>query len=111
MDASKNATAARALKRNNGPVDLTTSTSAKRGKGDDGEPRHKEAQKKVAVVTTYSLKLSTVYDMRFERVVVDEATALRKPETELCRMITLIPKKTVILATATPTVAGRQDWR
>ncbi|KAI0544487.1 hypothetical protein F4679DRAFT_591328 [Xylaria curta] len=61
--------------------------------------------------TSFRLKMCKRKDLIFGRLIVDEAHCLRNPNSQLTRMVDLIPKQRLLLVTATPIVAGKHDFR
>ncbi|KAK8092731.1 ISW2 [Apiospora kogelbergensis] len=78
----------------------------------DGDGDTEMGQNTEAIIethTAYRLVFSPVISAKFQRIIMDEAHALRNPKSGYSRMMRVFPRKSSILITATPTLNTMSD--
>ncbi|ETS73888.1 hypothetical protein PFICI_13754 [Pestalotiopsis fici W106-1] len=76
---------------------------------DDGEDPLGAKKKTKSTHTWYTLYLCPIENLSFGRVICDEAHHIRNANNAYSRLIGLIPRETVLLMTATPTLNRLKD--
>ena len=77
---------------------------------DNGEvPQGLESDGKLKQVLAYSLRFADDERVRFARTFMDEAQALRNPESSISRLARLMPTNALHLVSATPTLHRIED--